>query len=143
MFGLTAAELHGNLTQEQRLDALELFRDAKVDFLIASDIASRGLDIIGIETVINFNMPRHISNYIHRVGRTARAGKAGRAVSLVCDGDRKLFKEVVKNAGNNVRLAIPRMMMMTKDFVFNMVYNHIDQAACCCPRGHREVPAQN
>ncbi|KAE8736151.1 DEAD-box ATP-dependent RNA helicase 28 [Hibiscus syriacus] len=70
--GLQAAELHGDLTQVQRLDALERFRKQEVDFLIATDVAARGLDIIGVETVINYACPRDITSYVHRVGRTAR-----------------------------------------------------------------------
>eukprot|EP01104_Vermistella_antarctica_P002788 TRINITY_DN129_c0_g4_i1.p1 TRINITY_DN129_c0_g4~~TRINITY_DN129_c0_g4_i1.p1 ORF type:complete len:889 (+),score=321.78 TRINITY_DN129_c0_g4_i1:24-2669(+) len=94
--GLNAAELHANLSQTQRLEALELFRDGSADVLLATDLASRGLDIIGIESVINYNMPRDLKRYIHRVGRTARAGKAGRAVSFVGEQDRKLLREIVK-----------------------------------------------
>ncbi|OZJ03277.1 hypothetical protein BZG36_03740 [Bifiguratus adelaidae] len=96
--GLNAAELHGNLTQEQRLDALEKFRDGNVDFLLATDLASRGLDIKGIETVINFNMPQQFAQYLHRVGRTARAGRNGRSVTLVGEADRKLLKLAVKSS---------------------------------------------
>lgn len=80
LLGISAAELHGNLSQEQRLDALGLFKDGKVDFLLATDLASRGLDIKGIEQVINFEMPNSFEIYLHRVGRTARAGKKGRLV---------------------------------------------------------------
>jgi ATP-dependent RNA helicase DDX27 len=76
--GLSASELHGNLSQEQRLEALEKFRDGEVDYLLATDLASRGLDIKGIEVVINFNMPQQFAQYLHRVGRTARAGRNGR-----------------------------------------------------------------
>ncbi|CAI2172882.1 16210_t:CDS:10 [Funneliformis geosporum] len=95
---LRASELHGNLSQEQRLEALEAFRDGKVDYLLATDLASRGLDIKGIETVINHNMPQSYDHYIHRVGRTARAGRNGRSVTLTGEEDRKLLKMVIKHS---------------------------------------------
>ncbi|KAF9206871.1 nucleolar DEAD-box protein required for synthesis of 60S ribosomal subunit [Haplosporangium sp. Z 27] len=98
LMNLRAAELHGNLTQEQRLASLEDFRDERVDFLLATDLASRGLDIKGIDTVINFNMPQNYAIYQHRVGRTARAGRTGRAVTLTGENDRKLLKMAIKNA---------------------------------------------
>ncbi|ONK72634.1 uncharacterized protein A4U43_C04F21440 [Asparagus officinalis] len=104
--GMRAAELHGNLTQVQRLDALELFRKQEVDFLIATDVAARGLDIIGVQTVINFACPRDITSYVHRVGRTARAGREGYAVTFVTDNDRSLLKAIAKRAGSQLKSRI-------------------------------------
>ncbi|ONM56327.1 ATP-dependent RNA helicase DRS1 [Zea mays] len=96
--GMKAAELHGNLTQAQRLEALELFRKQEVDFLIATDVAAR--------TVINFACPRDVKTYLHRVGRTARAGREGYAVTFVTDDDRSLLKAIAKKAGSQLKSRI-------------------------------------
>ncbi|KDQ08490.1 hypothetical protein BOTBODRAFT_165934 [Botryobasidium botryosum FD-172 SS1] len=98
ILGMKAAELHGDLSQEQRLVSLRQFKEGKVDYLLATDVASRGLDIKGIETVINYDMPGQIELYQHRVGRTARAGKKGRSISLVGEPDRKMLKAVIKRS---------------------------------------------
>ncbi|KAJ2746013.1 nucleolar DEAD-box protein required for synthesis of 60S ribosomal subunit [Coemansia sp. BCRC 34301] len=98
LLGLRAGELHGNLSQEGRLQALEQFRDAHVDFLMATDLAARGLDVTGIDTVINYTMPTQFPQYLHRIGRTARAGRSGRAITLIGESDRKMLKLAVKNS---------------------------------------------
>jgi ATP-dependent RNA helicase DDX27 len=67
-----------NDTPVQRLQALQDFKNSQVDYLLATDLASRGLDIKGVQTVINYDMPGQLSQYTHRVGRTARAGRNGR-----------------------------------------------------------------
>ena len=66
----------------------------EVGFLLATDVAARGLDILGVEAVINYDSPPNLASYLHRIGRTARAGRQGRAVSLIEDSDRALVKEV-------------------------------------------------
>lgn len=96
--GLKAAELHGNVTQEQRIAAIEAFRSGQVSFLLATDVASRGLDIKNVETVLNYEAPQSHEIYLHRVGRTARAGRSGRSCTIAAEPDRKVVKAAVKVA---------------------------------------------
>ncbi|XP_055855410.1 probable ATP-dependent RNA helicase DDX27 isoform X2 [Episyrphus balteatus] len=103
LLGCRAGELHGNLTQQQRLESLKKFKEEQIDILIATDVAARGLDIVGVKTVINFVMPITTEHYIHRVGRTARAGRAGISVSLAGEKERKIVKDIIKNAENSVK----------------------------------------
>lgn len=78
LLGMKCGQLHSSLSQAQRIEALSKFKKREIDVLVSTDLASRGLDIDGVQTVINMHMPRSIKQYIHRVGRTARAGKVGR-----------------------------------------------------------------
>ncbi|KAJ4415863.1 nucleolar DEAD-box protein required for synthesis of 60S ribosomal subunit [Neurospora sp. IMI 360204] len=97
LFGLSCAELHGSMNQAQRIQSVEDFRDGKVNFLLATDVASRGLDIKGVDTVINYEAPQTPEIYVHRVGRTARAGRSGTAITLAAEPDRKVVKAAVKS----------------------------------------------
>lgn len=95
--GFRAAELHGSMSQEQRIASIESFRSGAVTHLLATDVASRGLDIKGVETVVNYEAPQSHEIYLHRVGRTARAGRIGRACTIAAEPDRKVVKQAVKS----------------------------------------------
>lgn len=84
------------LTRTQRIQAVEAFRSGKSAYLLATDVASRGLDIKNVSTVINYEAPQNHEIYLHRVGRTARAGRSGRACTLAAEPDRKVVKQAVK-----------------------------------------------
>ncbi|MEM6666217.1 MAG: C-terminal helicase domain-containing protein, partial [Pseudomonadota bacterium] len=84
--GFDAASIHGNKNQNQRDRAIRAFKDGKVNILVATDVAARGIDIRGVSHVYNFDLPEVAENYIHRIGRTARAGAAGEAIAF-CRAD--------------------------------------------------------
>lgn len=88
--GVGAAAIHGNKSQNARQAALKDFRKGKVKALVATDIAARGIDIDGLTHVVNFELPNEPESYVHRIGRTARAGASGMAISL-CDTDELFY----------------------------------------------------
>lgn len=95
-YGFNAESFHGDLTQEERNFTLDEYKNKKIDILFATDIAARGLDIKTITCVVNFDLPRSAPDYIHRIGRTARAGKSGLAITLLCGEDFEHFKLIEK-----------------------------------------------
>lgn len=92
--GILSDTIHGNKTQAARSKALEGFKKGKVQVLVATDVAARGIDIDLLPVVINFNLPMVAEDYIHRIGRTARAGKEGEAISLVCAEEFNLLSDI-------------------------------------------------
>lgn len=93
-YGLNAAPIHGDLEQSQRMKTLESFRNGELQFLVASDVAARGLDIPDVTHVFNFDVPGHAEDYVHRIGRTGRAGRDGKAVMIVSPRDEKAFEAI-------------------------------------------------
>lgn len=92
--GHTAAEIHGNRSLGQRINALEGFKTGKYRILVATDIAARGIDVKGVELVINYDLPSQSEDYVHRIGRTARAGATGHAISFAMPDERRDIRDI-------------------------------------------------
>jgi superfamily II DNA/RNA helicase len=103
--GFNAGALHGDMDQHARLKTLAGFRDGSIQLLVASDVAARGLDIPEVSHVFNFDVPIHAEDYVHRIGRTARAGKSGHAFSIVTGKDRKHVDAIQKLIGLEIEWA--------------------------------------
>ena len=99
--GFLCDELHGDLSQAKRERVMKNFRDAKVQLLVATDVAARGLDVEGVTHVYNYDIPEDSESYIHRIGRTGRAGMEGLAVTLYTADDSTLLYELAKAYSQN------------------------------------------
>jgi len=95
-YGYDAAPIHGDLDQSQRTKTLDAFRDGSLRFLIASDVAARGLDVPAVSHVFNYDVPSHAEDYVHRIGRTGRAGRDGKAMMICVPRDEKNFDAIEK-----------------------------------------------
>jgi len=102
--GLRTTALHGDKSQDERLKALEAFKNGEVDVLVATDVAARGLDIVDLPAVFNFDVPYNAEDYVHRIGRTARAGASGLAITLVSRDDSRLVSDIEKLLGKKIEL---------------------------------------
>ena len=128
--GINAAALHGGLTQSMRQKVMSSFQGKETKILVASDIAARGIDVKLLTHVYNFDVPKTSEDYTHRIGRTARAGEDGIAITLVSEKDHRAFQEVLRN---------PKLKIIRKELPeFEMVeFVHSTQ------RGRRQTPNQH
>ncbi|MBW6461610.1 MAG: DEAD/DEAH box helicase [DPANN group archaeon] len=102
MQGLDASAIHGGLTQDKRTRIMKNFNSSDVHVLVCTDVAARGLDIKGVSHVYNYDVPNESDNYIHRIGRTARAGKEGKAITILASRDYGNFRKVLSDTGVKV-----------------------------------------
>lgn len=109
--GLSARDIHGDLDQSQRTQSLDAFKEGEVNFLVATDVAARGIDIAMLPCVINYDVPTHAEDYVHRIGRTGRAGQEGRAFTLAFGEEGKFVDAIAKLTGK----AIPLLDLGQKD----------------------------
>jgi ATP-dependent RNA helicase RhlE len=100
--GIRAAAIHGNKSQGQRVRALDDFKAGRADILVATEVASRGLDIEELPHVVNYELPMVAEDYVHRIGRTGRAGATGDAISLVCVDEAPLLREIEQLLGRSI-----------------------------------------
>lgn len=114
--GYNVAAMHSDLEQKQRDEVMMAFKAQRVDVLVATDIVARGIDIDDITLVINYDAPRESEDYVHRIGRTARAGKDGRAVTLVGEKDRGALASIENFLGHKItRMPLPEGMIVPND----------------------------
>lgn len=100
--GFSSGEIHGDIDQATRQKQLEAFKSGQISFLVASDVAARGLDVKGVSHVFNFDAPWHPDDYIHRIGRTGRAGAKGKAFTFVTKADEEAIEGIEKLIGNKI-----------------------------------------
>jgi len=104
--GFDAGALHGDMRQRERSQMLQRLRDGAMKVLVATDVAARGIDVPGINLVVNYDAPRQAEDYVHRIGRTGRAGRAGVAVTFLGHGDRHLVRQIERFTGNVVSMMV-------------------------------------
>jgi superfamily II DNA/RNA helicase len=100
--GFSAAPLHGDMVQSKRTETLQAFKDGQIVLLVCSDVAARGLDVVGVSHVFNFDVPFNADDYVHRIGRTGRAGQTGKAWTLATEDDAKFVDAILKLTGKDI-----------------------------------------
>jgi ATP-dependent RNA helicase RhlE len=104
--GIHADAIHGDKSQQERIKALEAFKNGAMRVLVATDVAARGLDIEALPFVVNYDLPHNPEDYVHRIGRTGRAGASGEAISLVSETETRYLKDIEKLLGNAIETQI-------------------------------------
>lgn len=108
--GYSADKLHGDMTQMMRERVMKRFRERKIELLVATDVAARGLDVDDLEIVFNYELPHDAEDYVHRIGRTGRAGKSGKAISLVSGREYGRLQQIIRFTKAKIpRLSVPRL----------------------------------
>ncbi|MBU2562571.1 MAG: DEAD/DEAH box helicase [Nanoarchaeota archaeon] len=146
--GIKAGAIHGGLIQSKRTKIINDFQENKIRVLVCTDVAARGLDIKGVSHVYNYDIPKETKDYIHRIGRTARAGKEGTAINILASRDYENFRNIVNREEVIITpLELPKFqrVMIQEDFSkkreFRKNYSHINENK---PRGNiRQRPASN
>jgi ATP-dependent RNA helicase RhlE len=136
--GIASAAIHGNKSQPQREKALAAFKAGDVPILVATDIAARDIDVSGVSHVINFDLPNVPEQYVHRIGRTARAGSSGVAIAFCADDERAFLRSIEKLTRQKVQIA-----PLPENFLAEAARIQSSRVAAAPPRRHepRELKA--
>ncbi len=129
------AVLHADRTQRERMEALEGFKSGKYEVLVATDLAARGLDIAGVSHVINFDVPGHPEDYVHRIGRTGRAQQVGDAFTIFCAEDLDHVRAIERFIGQSV----PRLKLENFDYLYTTLLTNEASIPGGAPRGGRTL----
>ena len=132
--GISSDAIHGDKTQQERIKALDDFKEGRITVLVATDVAARGLDIDQLPLVVNYELPPNAEDYVHRIGRTGRAGASGEAISLVDDTEERLLKDIEKL----LKREFPRERATTSS---SPRARHHHQTAKPVTRSHGKKPA--
>lgn len=105
--GYKAVAIHGDMKQEMRSSVMRRFKEKRVDLLVCTDVAARGIDVENMDLVINYDLPREIEYYVHRIGRTGRAGREGLAISLITPSQRRTLNDIERHTKQSVEILTP------------------------------------
>ncbi len=117
--------LHSNRTQTERVEALEGFKAGRYEVMVATDIAARGIDIAGVSHVVNYDVPQHPEDYVHRIGRTGRAQNVGDAFTIMTAEELPHVKDIERFIGQSV----PRLKLENFDYLYTAIFNEAEAAA--------------
>jgi ATP-dependent RNA helicase RhlB len=137
--GIHCEFISGDLPQQKRLSIIDNLKSGKIRFLVATDVAARGLDIEGLALVVNYDLPSETENYVHRIGRTARAGKTGKAVSFASEQDVYGLADIEKYLGNKIPSQVAAEELYGEDRG-NRPYRRKDESGQRVERTRRELP---
>eukprot|EP00172_Hildenbrandia_rubra_P004353 Plantae.Rhodophyta-Hildenbrandia_rubra.ctg8617.p2 GENE.Plantae.Rhodophyta-Hildenbrandia_rubra.ctg8617~~Plantae.Rhodophyta-Hildenbrandia_rubra.ctg8617.p2 ORF type:complete len:625 (-),score=123.52 Plantae.Rhodophyta-Hildenbrandia_rubra.ctg8617:395-2269(-) len=141
MKGILAVSIHGSKDQEERDKAMKQFKAGKKDVLVATDVAAKGIDFPNIRHVINFDMPKEIENYVHRIGRTGRSGRTGHATTYICHTDNPTvladLKQLLIEAKQEIPSALAEIRLVDQDAMVRMDVGGVKGCAYCGGLGHR------
>jgi len=136
----SVAVLHSNRTQNERIEALEGFKSGRYEVMVATDIAARGIDIAGVSHVINYDVPQHAEDYVHRIGRTGRALTVGDAFTIMTAEELPHVKDIERFIG----APIPRLKLDNFDYAYTTIFNEAEAAAALkSAKGVRTLKGQS